>query len=44
MAGWVGIELKRRKELEKENQRLRRAVSYLTLDKLILTEAAPGNF
>lgn len=37
-------QLKRRKELEKENQRLRRAVSYLTLDKLILTEAAPGNF
>jgi hypothetical protein len=32
------------KELEKENQRLRRAVSDLTLDKLILTEAAGGNF
>jgi putative transposase len=32
--------LKRLKELEKENQRLRRAVSDLTLDKLILTEAA----
>jgi len=30
------------KELEKENQRLRRAVSDLTLDKLILTEAAKG--
>ena len=30
----------RLKELEKENQRLRRAVSDLTLDKLILTEAA----
>ena len=35
---------KRLKELEKENQRLRRAVSGLTLDKLILTEAAKGNF
>ena len=37
-------QLKRLKELEKENQRLRRAVSNLTLDKLILTEAARGNF
>ena len=36
--------LRRLKELEKENQRLRRAVSDLTLDKLILTEAARGNF
>jgi hypothetical protein len=32
------------KELEQENNRLRRAVSDLTLDKLILTEAAKGNF
>lgn len=37
-------QLKRLKELEKENQRLRRAVSDLTLDKLILTEAARENF
>ena len=37
-------QLKRLKELEKENQRLRRAVSDLTLDKLILTEASRGNF
>jgi putative transposase len=37
-------QLKRLKELEKENQRLRRAVSDLTLDKMILTEAARGNF
>ena len=37
-------QLARLKELEKENQRLRRAVSDLTLDKLILTEAAKGNF
>ena len=35
---------KRLKELEKENSRLRRAVSDLTLDKLILSEAARGNF
>ena len=37
-------QLKRLKELEKENARLRRAVSDLTLDKLILAEAAKGNF
>ena len=36
-------QLKRLKELEKENERLRRAVSDLTLDKLILAEAARGN-
>jgi hypothetical protein len=36
--------VKRLKELETENSRLRRAVSDLTLDKLILTEAAKGNF
>ena len=35
---------KRMKELEVENTRLRRAVSDLTLDKLILTEAARGNY
>ena len=37
-------QLKRLKELDKENQRLRRAVSDLTLDNLILSEAARGNF
>ena len=37
-------QVKRLKELEVENARLRRAVSDLTLDKLILTEAARGNF
>ena len=43
--GGMGREqLKRLKQLEKENQRLRRAVSDLTLDKLILTEAARGNY
>lgn len=35
---------KRLKELETENVRLRRAVSDLTLDKLILKEAARGNY
>jgi len=35
---------KRLKELEKENARLRRAVSDLTLDKLILKEVAEANF
>ncbi len=36
-------QVKRMKELEQENTRLRRAVSDLTLDKLILKEAAKGN-
>ena len=36
-------QLKELKRLQKENERLRRAVSDLTLDKLILTEAARGN-
>jgi hypothetical protein len=35
---------KRLKELEKEDERLRKAVSGLTLDKMILKEAAKGNF
>lgn len=37
-------QVKRLKELETENLRLRKAVSDLTLDKVILTEAARGNF
>lgn len=36
--------MKRLKDLEKENDRLRKAVSDLTLEKLILKEAASGNF
>jgi hypothetical protein len=36
--------LKRLKEVEKENQRLRKAVSDLTLDKLILKEAISGKY
>lgn len=35
---------RRLKELERENTRLRRAVSDLTLEKLVLKEAAEGNF
>ena len=37
-------QLKRLKEVEKENQRLRKAVSDLTLDKLILKEAITGKY
>jgi len=40
--GLQGDQVKRLKETE--NARLRRAVSDLTLDKLILAEAARGNF
>src|SRR5215212_9524712 len=36
-------QVRRMKELETENQRLRKAVADLTLDKLILQEAARGN-
>ena len=42
--GLKGDQVKRLKELEAENARLRRAVSDLTLDKQILREAAKGNF
>lgn len=42
-SGMKSSQIKRLKELEKENQRLRKAVSDLTLDKLILQEAAKGN-
>lgn len=43
--GGMGAEqLKELKRLQKENERLRRVVSDLTLDKLILKEAASGNF
>ncbi len=35
---------RRLKELERENTRLRRAVADLTLDNVILKEAARGNF
>ena len=42
--GMGTAQLKELKRLRKENERLRRAVSDLTLDKLILSEAARGNF
>ena len=43
--GGMGIDqLKELKRLQKENEQLRRAVSDLILDKLILKEAAKGNF
>ena len=43
--GGMGVDqLKELKQLQKENEQLRRAVSDLTLDKLILKEAAKGNY
>ncbi len=42
--GLKGDQVKRLKELEAENARLQRAISDLTLEKLILKEAAAGNF
>ena len=41
--GLKSDQVRRMKELERENQRLRQAVADLTLDKLILQEAARGN-
>jgi putative transposase len=41
--GLKSDQVKRMKELETENQRLRKAIADLTLDKLILQEAARGN-
>jgi len=37
-------QLKELKRLQKENERLRKVVSDLSLDKLILVEASRGNF
>jgi transposase-like protein len=42
--GLKSDQVRRMKELEVENQRLRKAVADLTLDKLILAEAAKGNY
>jgi transposase len=43
--GGMGTDqLRELRRLRQENERLRKAVSDLTLDKLILTEAAKGNF
>jgi putative transposase len=41
--GLKSDQVRRMKDLETENQRLRRAIADLTLDKLILQEAARGN-
>ena len=42
--GMKTSQAKRLKELEKENQRLKRAVADLTVDNMILKEASKGNF
>ena len=42
--GLKSDQAKRLKDLEKENTRLRMAVSDLTLDKMILNEALSGNY
>ena len=42
--GVQGNELKRLRELEKENTRLKKALAELTLDKQILQEALRGNY
>ena len=43
--GGLSIDQARKlKKLEQENARLKRAIAALTLDKLILKEAAEGNF
>jgi hypothetical protein len=42
--GMCTDQLKELKRLQKENERLRKAVSDLTLDKLILAEATKGSF
>ena len=43
--GGLSIDQARKlKKLEQENVRLKRAIADLTLDKLILKEAAEGNF
>jgi transposase-like protein len=42
--GMKTAQVKRLKDLERENGRLKKAVADLTLDKLILKEALEGNF
>ena len=42
--GLKSDQVRRMKDLETENQRLRKAIADLTLDKLILQEAAKGNY
>jgi putative transposase len=42
--GMKTVQVKRLRELERENGRLKKAVAELTLDKLILKEALEGNY
>ena len=42
--GLKSDQVRRMKDLETENARLRKAIADLTLDKLILQEASQGNF
>ena len=42
--GLKSDQVRRMKDLETENARLRKAIADLTLDKLILQEAARGNY
>ena len=42
--GMKTVQVKRLKDLERENGRLKKAVAELTLDKLILREALEGNY
>ncbi len=42
--GMKTVQVKRLKEQERENGRLKKAVAELTLDKLILQEALEGNY
>jgi putative transposase len=42
--GMKTMQVRRLKDLEKENNRLKKAVAELTIDKLILKEALEGNY
>ena len=42
--GMKTVQLKRLKDLERENSHLKKAVAELTVDKLILKEALEGNY
>jgi len=42
--GMKTVQVKRLKELERENSHLKKAVAELTVDKLILKEALEGNY
>jgi len=44
MGGLKGDQARRLKELERENQRFKRIVADLSVEKAILKDAAEGNF